>query len=171
VDNLGKVIDNQSESITAPDRGLIAAAIDSSLMGQYATSRTRYRLDTLAQQFSPISSDIARGIFPLIDPLDLDLIISWRIPDTDRSGHVCVHGIRLGPEFSKVDDLRRKIEMAILKGGKQTRTMYEETGRLRKLLLDSVLDGVLAKEDDPVVVRGYVNKANAGVAELDLSQG
>jgi hypothetical protein len=70
-----------------------------------------------------------------------------------------------------VENLRRKIEAALLSGGKQTRTMYEETGRLRKLLLDSVLDGALAKEDDPLVVRGYLDKANAGIAEFDLAQG
>jgi hypothetical protein len=171
VDNLGKLVDNQPESITTTSHPDVPSSLDPSLLETYTSSRTAHKISTLAKQFSPISADIARSIFPLLDPLDLDLFISWSIPETQRSGHFFIHGIRLSPEYSQVEDLRRKIENAILGGGKQTRTMYEETGRLRKLLLDSVLDGVLAKEDDPVVVRGFVEGANAGVAEFDLEQG
>jgi hypothetical protein len=171
VDNLGKLVDNQPESITSTAHPDIPSSLSASVLDTYSASRTAHKISTLSKQFSPISPDIARSIFPLLDPLDLDLIISWSIPETQRSGHFFLHGLRLSPEFSQVEDLRRKIENAILGGGKQTRTMYEETGRLRKLLLDSVLDGFLAKEDDPVVIRGFVDGANAGVAEFDLEQG
>jgi hypothetical protein len=171
VDNLGKLVDNQPDSITSTSHPDVTSSLSASVLDTYSSSRTIHRTTTLSKQFSPISPDIARSIFPLLDPLDLDLIISWSIPETQRSGHFFLHGLRLSPEFSQVEDLRRKIENAILGGGKQTRTMYEETGRLRKLLLDSVLDGFLAKEDDPVVIRGFVDGANAGVAEFDLEQG
>ena len=171
VDNLGKLVDNQPESITSTAQPDVTASLNPSLLASFTSSRTTHKMSTLSKQFSPISPDIARSIFPLLDPLDLDLIISWSIPETQRSGHLFLHGLRLSPEFSQVEELRRKIENAILSGGKQTRTMYEETGRLRKLLLDSVLDGVLAKEDDPVVVRGFVDGANAGIADFDLEQG
>jgi hypothetical protein len=171
VDNLGKLVDNQPDSITSTSHPDVTSSLSASILDTYSSSRTIHRTTTLSKQFPPISPDIARSIFPLLDPLDLDLIISWSIPETQRSGHFFLHGLRLSPEFSQVEDLRRKIENAILGGGKQTRTMYEETGRLRKLLMDSVLDGVLAKEDDPIVVRGFVERANAGVAEFDLEQG
>jgi hypothetical protein len=171
VDNLGKLVDNQPESITSTAHPDVPSSLEPSLLETYTSSRTAHKISTLSKQFSPISSDIARSIFPLLDPLDLDLMISWSIPESQRSGHFFLHGLRLSPEFSQVEDLRRKIEDAILGGGKQTRTMYEETGRLRKLLLDSVLDGVLAKEDDPIVVRGFVEGANAGVAEFELKEG
>jgi hypothetical protein len=171
IDNLGKLVDNSPESIIATAHPDTPSTLNPSLLDTYLSSRASYRLKTLSEDFAPISSDIARSIFPLVDPLDLDLLISWRIPESDRSGQTYRHGHRVSPEFSQVETLRRKIEKAILSGGKQTRTMYEETGRLRKLLLDSVLDGVLAREDDPLVVRGFVNEANAGVAEFDLQQG
>jgi hypothetical protein len=171
VDNLGKLVDNQPDSIASTSHPDVPSTLDASVLGPYSSSRTTHKLSTLSEQFPPILSDIARSIFPLLDPLDLDLIISWSIPETQRTGHYFLHGLRLSPVFSQVEDLRRKIEKAILGGGKQTRTMYEETGRLRKLLLDSVLDGVLAKEDDPIVVRGFVVGANAGVAEFDLKEG
>jgi hypothetical protein len=171
VDNLGKLVDNQPESITPTSHPDIPTTLDASLLETYISSRTGHKSETLSAQFQPISPDIARSIFPLIDPLDLDLIVSWRIPETARTGQTFVHSLRISPEFSQVEELRRKIEKAILDGGKQTRTMYEETGRLRKLLLDSVLDGALAREDNSLVVRGFVNDANAGVAEFDLKEG
>lgn len=171
VDNLGKLVDNQPESITSTGHPEILTSLEPALLDPYTSSRTNHRITTFTKQFSPISPDIARSIFPLISPLDLDLMISWSIPESNRTGNSFIHSLRVSPEFSNVEDLRRKIEKAILDGGKQTRTMYEETGRLRKVLLDSVLDGVLAKEDDPVVVRGYLNEANAGVAEFDLNEG
>lgn len=171
VGNLGKLVDNQPEAITATAHPDIIISLEPALLDIYTSSKINHRISSLSEQFSPISPEIARSIFPLLDPLDLDLIIPWSIPEINRSGHTFIHGLRVSPEFSKVEDLRRKIEKAILDGGKQTRTMYEETGRLRKLLLDSVLDGVMAREDDPLVVRGFVNDANAGVAEFDLEQG
>lgn len=170
VDNLGRLVDNQPETVVSTSHPEIPSTIDSSVLDSYIASRTSHKLESLSEQFPPISSDIARSIFPLVNPLDLDLIVSWRIPETDRTGYTFLHSIRVSPEFSQVEDLRRKIEKAILSGGKQTRTMYEETGRLRKLLLDSVLDGALAREDDPLVVRGFVNEANAGVAVFDLNE-
>jgi len=171
IDNLGRLVDNQPESIIPATHPDIATSLDPSLLAPYIASRATYKMDAISKDFPPISTDVARSIFPLVDPLDLDIVLTWKIRDTERSGQIASHGIRLGPEFSKVENLRRKIEAALLSGGKQTRTMYEETGRLRKLLLDSVLDGALAKEDDPLVVRGYLDNANAGVAQFDLAQG
>lgn len=171
VSNLGKVIDNQEEAIEP----LQADQIDLSSIGgasdAYISSANLRRSGFTSQKFSTITSETARSVFPLVSPLDLDMVVSWSIPESERSGHSFSHAIRVGPEFSVVEDLRNKIESAILGGGKQTRTMYEETGRLRKVLLDSVLDGTLAQEDDPLVVRGYVDGAKGGVASLDLNHG
>ena len=36
--------------------------------------------------------------------------------------------------------------------------MYEETGRLRRQLISSVLDGVYAQEDDPISLRVRVRR-------------
>jgi hypothetical protein len=90
-------------------------------------------------------------IFPLLVPLDLDVAVSWSlVDDPKRQGVSFLHGVRLAPEFSIVEGIRRQVDEAIALGGKSTRTMYEETGRLRQVLMDSVLEGVLSQEDDPI---------------------
>lgn len=48
--------------------------------------------------------------------------------------------------------------------------MYEETGRLRRVLVDSVLEGGLAAEDDPVDVRMKVKGAARGVLRLEEAE-
>jgi hypothetical protein len=129
----------------------------------------------LEGHFPTIPADSLSRIFPLLDALDLDVIVRWTIPSSDpalvRSGYAFLHGVRLAPESSVVEDLRREVDAAIAGGGKQTRTMYEETGRLRRVLMDSVLDGVLSREEDPVVVRLRVDQAKRGVVQHDFGQG
>lgn len=49
--------------------------------------------------------------------------------------------------------------------------MYEETGRLRRVLVDSVLEGVLAEEEDPVEVRMKVDGAKKGVVRVHEEMG
>jgi hypothetical protein len=141
----------------------------------YAASRRRYRLASLEGHFPTIPADSLSRIFPLLDALDLDLIVKWTIPSSDpalvRSGHAFLHGARLAPESSVVEDLRREVDAAIAGGGKQTRTMYEETGRLRRVLMDSVLDGVLSREEDPVIVKLRVDQAKRGVVQHDFGLG
>lgn len=137
------------------------AATSSITLGDAPTAffpaRNRYRLDSLHDQFPTIPTTDLPYMFPLLDPLDLDIIISWSIPSLAsgprRSGHSYLHSLRLAPEFSLVEPVRRQVDAAIAEGGKQTRTMYEETGRLRRALMSSVLEGKLAREDDPLLVR------------------
>ena len=124
-----------------------------SVLSSYFASKQSHRLQSLQQHFYSVSSGTLQRIFPLLDPLDLDLVISWFIQSTGRQGYAFLHSLRLAPEFSIVEGVRREIDAAVASGGKQTRTMYEETGRLRRVLVDSVLQGMLAIEEDPVVVR------------------
>jgi hypothetical protein len=101
-------------------------------------------------------------IFPLFDPLDLDIavrysILSSTVPDEvgapiHRSGTAFIHGLRPAASFSLVEPLREQVARELESGNKSTRTMYEETGRIRRIMVDSILDGVLAKEDDPVIL-------------------
>ena len=132
----------------------------------YLSSRQRYRLDFLRSHFPSIPPSVLEASFPLFDPLDLDLVVSWSIPDTSRRGQTILHGSRLSPEFSVVEDVRRQVDLAISRGDKSTRDMFEETGRLRRLLVDSVLNGVLAREDDPISIRVRVEGARKGVVPL-----
>ena len=139
---------------------------------EYIHFRQSHRLRDLRNRFPTISVDTLQRIFPLFDPLDLDILISWSVPSTGRHGHAFLPSLRLAPEFSVVEGVRREVDAAIACGGKQTRTMYEETGRLRRVLMDSVFEGLLAREEDPVVVRVSTNgKRCRGVVEHDFGRG
>jgi hypothetical protein len=82
-----------------------------------------------------------------------------------------VHGVRISPEASLVEKARADVEEAIRRGDKSTRTMYEETGRLKRLLLDSILEGRLSREDDPIDVVIKVGDTVKGRVGVDLTQG
>lgn len=171
VNNLEKLIDNQPESVDPIKAD--ASTIRVSTPGTFAftSSRAAFRADTLREAFPTIPSSMATTLFPLFEPQDLDVCVTWSVPDEDIRGHAFKHAVQVGPRFSVMEALRRKVDSAIASGTKQTRTMYEETGRLRKLLLDSVLSGALAQEDDPLLVRGYLKDATGGIATCDFAAG
>lgn len=171
VGNLGKLLDNQPDSVEPVADESIELPGNAASASAYTRSRSTFRTRSLRQAFPTISFDQASTLFPLIDPLDIDVQVQWSLAGESRSGLAFAHAVRAGPEFSIVESLRRKVDAAIASGSKQTRTMYEETGRLRKLLLDSVLDGHLAREDDPVLVRAYLPDAKGGVAACDVTDG
>lgn len=167
VSALGKLVDNREDFAPATPCPLpadVALNVD---------ARAIYRLASLQACFPTIPTDRLSAIFPLVDPLDLDVTVSWSVASDAgqaRTGRTALRGIRLAPAFSTVDDLRRQIDQAIAQGGKQTRTMYEETGRLRRALVDSVLEGVLAREDDPVAVRVVPLGAEQGKVHADFDR-
>lgn len=171
VNNLEKLLDNQEGSFDLQDPEESGASIPAKDVASYTSSRSAYRARTLQQDFPTITPAMSASLFPLLDPLDLDISIAWSIPDRLRHGHVFQHALSVGPRFSIVEGLRAKVDAAIASGSKTTRTMYEETGRLRKLLLDSVLQGELAREDDPLIVRAYLVDAKAGTLSCDFQQG
>lgn len=154
--SLAKLVQGQTDISTDPQPEQISlqAGLAPTLLSAFETSRQDHRSAYLQDAFPTIPITTLSHVFPLLDPLDLDLAVSWTIRGTPaRRGVSCLHGVRISPEFSAVEPVRREVDEAIAKGGKTTRTMYEETGRLRQALMDSVLDGVLSQEDDPVEVR------------------
>ncbi len=72
-----------------------------------------------------------------------------------------------------MESLRQEVDALVLStNGAQKRTMYEETGRLRRVLVDSVLDGILGREEDPVVV--FVSaptRSSSGKIKWDFKDG
>lgn len=110
------------------------------------------------------------AIFPLIDPLDLDLVLSWSFGN-DRKGHTYAHALRPSPAYSIVNPIHTQVQQALLSGEKAKRTMYEETGRLRRVLVDSVLDGSLSREEDPIEVRMRVSGAVKGIVRVKQQGG
>ncbi|TYJ59142.1 hypothetical protein B9479_000131 [Cryptococcus floricola] len=141
-----------------------------------SASRRAYRLTYLHAHFPTIPIDSLSALFPLFAPLELDLLIRYSISSPSktsvRRGYLTLHALRLCPDFSAVEILKKQVEQAIVSGTRQTRTMYEETGRLRKLLLDSVLDGCLGQEENPVGVEVGVEGENEdGIIEHDFREG
>jgi hypothetical protein len=160
VENLAKLVQDQHNIEAMTEKSITLSAI-SGFSPAYAAARPAMRLQRLRQSYPTISEDILRSIFPLYDPLDLDVVLSWNVRSNGssdvRKGCTILPAVRPAPEFSIVEKVRQEVDAAIAAGGKKTRTMYEETGRLRRLLMDSVLDGSLAVEDDPVSVHLQVN--------------
>lgn len=173
IDGLSKLLQGQSEiNPSAYSKSIdFTTGVMSDNLYPYLSSLRDARLVFLQQSFPTIPLATLFKLFPLLDPLDLDFAVSWTIEDGDtlRSGVSVLHGVRLGPEFSLVEGIRRDIDAAIASGGKTTRTMYEETGRLRQVLMDSVLEGVLSRENDPVEV--VVGTSSGRRVEVDVKDG
>lgn len=174
LDRLGAMLGGRTDDLPPVKHEQIASigdALSPTCQEGFRLSRMKYRTAYLDQHFPAISQDLSWSIFPLLEPLDLDLAISWSIPSTSRRGNTFLHAIQPHPQFSIVEELRRQVDAVLASGGKQQRTMYEETGRLRRVLVDSVLEGVLAQEDDPIRVRAVFPDAKRGVVEHDFETG
>ncbi|ORX33680.1 ER-golgi trafficking TRAPP I complex 85 kDa subunit-domain-containing protein [Kockovaella imperatae] len=132
-----------------------------SMSPSFLASLHRHRISFLLSHFPTIPASSLTHIFPLHDPLDLNIHVGWSLGS--RRGTTYLHGLRVGPEFSIVEDLRRQVSDALAAGGKATRVMYEETGRLRQQLITSILDGVYSQEDDPVCLRVKIEGSKRGI--------
>ncbi|WRT65667.1 uncharacterized protein IL334_002612 [Kwoniella shivajii] len=161
----GQPLDEISASLDS-STSIAGPSISTDDLPSYLAARRSHRLQQLTSSFPTISSISLAKLFPLIEPLDLDLVIKYSI--SDRQGQIFIHSLHPSPAFSLVEEIRKTINIAIASGNKSTRTMYEETSRLRQVLMDSVLDGVLAKEDDPVQVR--IRVGERGKVKHDFKQ-
>ena len=174
VEALSKLVQGQQEVSLAREPGRVALrGAPTSSLGGYFQSRRSFRLTQLQDQFPAIPLSTLTSLFPLFPPLDLDILVSWSFEDSpssgvSRSGTTTLFGTRLTPDFSIVEGIRREVDEAIAKGGKTTRTMYEETGRLRQALVDSILSGPLAGVEDPVhvVVRAGEVEGDGGIVPV-----
>jgi hypothetical protein len=167
VSSLAAVLRGQLDSLS-PITPMHVSMLSAVPEGYFIQRRT-HRLKFAASNFSALASDLVPKVLPMFDPLDLDIVFDWTIgnPATEgaRFGHGGALGMHPAPGFSLVEDLRAEND------GPAKRTMYEETDRIRKKLADSVLDGVYAAEQDPVVVRARVQGTKAGTVKHDFSQG
>ncbi|ORY24398.1 ER-golgi trafficking TRAPP I complex 85 kDa subunit-domain-containing protein [Naematelia encephala] len=179
VADLGRLVQGQQQ-IDIPAYGDVklsgASKLAPEALQTLLSARRSHRESELALQFPGVSRSLRHSIFPLFDPLDLDLYVSWSTAQdgesvvAPRHGHAYLSGVRVAPEFSIVESVRREVDAALASGSKQTRTMYEETLRLRRVLMDSVLEGVLAREDDPVALRVKV-ETEKGTVVHDFAKG
>jgi hypothetical protein len=135
--------------------------------------RESYVMSSLNQQYPTIPPSSFSHISTLYNPLDLDVAVHWTIPsptdpDSSFAGCSLLHGIRPCPAQSILDESKAAI---LGSDGKSVRSMYEETNRRKKLLLESVLDGPLAMEENPMRVRMMVRGAKRGRIRHDFAEG
>ena len=175
VSSLSKLVQGQTDVSGVPTPGSVRLSTPQRLdvLPSYLVSRQAFRVQQLISRFPTIPLSTLAHIFPLLDPLELDISVSWSIHQTDppRRGVSILHGVPVSPSFSLVEGIRMEVDQALARGDKTVRTMYEETGRLRRLLVDSVLDGVLSQEEDPIEVRFKASVSQGGVVRHDFAKG
>ncbi|KAG2369466.1 ER-golgi trafficking TRAPP I complex 85 kDa subunit-domain-containing protein [Suillus spraguei] len=117
---------------------------------------------SLAQSHPRIPTSSHPSIFPLYNPLSVDLVVFWKIPSEQRSGHMFVSDITLGASHAALREVLEGVESAKVK-----RSMYAETQREKVEMLQAIRDSEWNAEMNPVVV---IVKDGL-VIEHDFSQG
>ncbi len=135
--------------------------------------RQSFVMSSLSQQYPTIASSSLSRISTLYNSLDLDIAVYWSIasstdPESAFSGCNLLHGIRPCPAQSILDDAKAAI---LGSDGKNIRSMYEETNRRRRVLLESVLEGPLAVEENPLRLRIVVKGTKRGRIRHDFAEG
>ncbi|KAH7928488.1 hypothetical protein BV22DRAFT_1082749 [Leucogyrophana mollusca] len=102
---------------------------------------------SLARSHTHIPASSRPHIFPLYNPLSVDVVVCWEIPSEGRSGHILVSDITLGAGHAALKEIIEEAE-----GAKVKRSMYAETQREKVEILQAVRDSEWNSEMNPVVV-------------------
>lgn len=86
-------------------------------------------------------------IFPLYNPASVDLVIFWEIPSQHRWGHINIYGLTLGAGHGTLEQVIQDAESAKVK-----RSMYAETRRENREVLDAIRGSEWNLEMNPIVV-------------------
>lgn len=101
----------------------------------------------LLDQYYQLSPSDLPHIFPLRNPQALDIIVFWEIPSKGRRGYVSVPGLFLGACHAPLEEIIQQSETA-----KTKRTMYAETTREKREILEAVRASEWNVEMNPTVV-------------------
>ncbi|KAL7419589.1 hypothetical protein Q5752_005501 [Cryptotrichosporon argae] len=166
VADLGRVLTGDVDGIAGPPAETLAGADFGSGLADwaaYAVSRRRWTVCQCARDFAALPTEVREKLVPLLDPLDLDLAVSYTVRGAGvaadaaaaaaRSGTVFVHALRPAPRFSLVEPLRAAHDAPDAARAKPQRTMYEETGRIRRAVVGAVLDGPYGVDEVPLELR------------------
>jgi hypothetical protein len=102
------------------------------------------------------------SIFPLYNPASIDVIVFWEIPSQHRSGHLLVPGITLGAGHAALKDIIEEAE-----GARVQRSMYAETQREKREILDAIRQSEWNVEMNPILV----TLQDANTLQHDFSKG
>lgn len=90
------------------------------------------------------------------------MIIFWEIPSQGRGGYIAAYGTKAGAAHAALNDILDKAENSKVK-----RSMYAETVREKKELLDGIRTSEWNAEMDPI----DVSVQDVGPIEHDFSKG
>jgi hypothetical protein len=162
------------QPVTVQESSLASASTSARLLDPpFTLLRQSFMIASLSQQYPTLPVSHFAHIAPLYPCLDLDIAVHWTVGSTEDSdfnlsGCNVLYGIRPGPSQSILDEVREAI---LGSNGKAVRSMYEETNRRKQLLLESVLEGPLAVEENPLSVRVQVPSAKRGRIQHSFEQG
>ncbi|KAJ2919261.1 hypothetical protein MD484_g1142, partial [Candolleomyces efflorescens] len=126
------------------------------------SGRRRYSLDVAAQQHPHIPPESYPNVFPLYNPLSVDLMIFWEIPSQKRQGYIAVYGTKVGAAHAALNDILDQAENSKVK-----RSMYAQTVREKKELLEGIQTSEWNAEMDPT----SVSIQDVGQIEHDFTKG
>ncbi|KAG1716011.1 hypothetical protein ID866_1176 [Astraeus odoratus] len=94
-----------------------------------------------------IPTSLHSKIFPLYNPLSLDILVFWETPSEQRRGFMLIPPITLGATHGALRDIVQGIEQT-----KAKRSMYAETQREKTDILQAIRDSEWNAECNPLVV-------------------
>lgn len=134
----------------------------SSLKTLLHSGKRKHATEVAALQHPHIPSTSHPHIFPLYNPLSVDVVVFWEIPSQNRKGHITVYGTRLGAAHAALDDIIDRAENSKVK-----RSMYAETQREKLELVEGIKNSEWNEEMDPITV----GVEDVGAIEHDFSKG
>jgi hypothetical protein len=120
--------------------------------------RTASRQKLLRQGFPFLNWETLAKVFPMYLPSTLDLLVFWRLPQSNRQGWHYVPDLPSSPGVSVVRDLLQKASLTIGSG------RYEESAQERTKLMECLQFSELARSACPVVVRQTATKLDSDSA-------
>ncbi|KAH8102427.1 ER-golgi trafficking TRAPP I complex 85 kDa subunit-domain-containing protein [Cristinia sonorae] len=101
----------------------------------------------LSAQNPHIPQSSHRSIFPLYPPSALDLVIFWEIPSQERKGHILLPIGNLGADHAPLSEVLDTVDNL-----KAKRSMYAETERERRELIEAIRSSEWNAETNPITL-------------------
>ncbi|CAG8459139.1 6976_t:CDS:10 [Ambispora leptoticha] len=114
----------------------------------FLNSRVQWRLNSLSNQFPALTQKQHEEIFTLYTTNDIDLVIYWNIPSSQRQGHHYIIGINLGVQQNPFQGK----EILAFAASAPNRALFEQTARERAILVNSLLKNKHFKDESPLKI-------------------
>lgn len=127
----------------------------------FLSEKRRIVTGSIARSHPHIPAITHPQIFPLFNPLSVDVLVFWEMPSEQETGFILLSGLNLGAGHAALQEAVENAESAKVK-----RSMYAETQREKMEILQSIRDSEWNAEMNPLVVT-----LQEGVLGHDFSRG